>query len=78
MNYTVYYTTLTMVAVVVYLISTEPNFLRFVDIQNRIFFVTLRKYFILIRLYPRVKWDIYMMKRRMKALKRKLKESKDE
>ena len=78
MNYTVYYTTLTMVAVVVYLIATEPNFLRFVDIQNRIFFVTLRKYFILIRLYPRVKWDIYMMKRRMKALKRKLKESKDE
>ena len=78
MNYTVYYTTLTMVAIVVYLIATEPNFLRFVDIQNRIFFVTLRKYFILIRLYPRVKWDIYMMKRRMKALKRKLKESKDE
>ena len=67
-----------MVAVVVYLIATEPNFLRFVDIQNRIFFVTLRKYFILIRLYPRVKWDIYMMKRRMKALKRKLKESNDE
>ena len=36
MNYSIYYTTLTFLCVIIYLILTEPNFLRFIDIQLKI------------------------------------------
>ena len=78
MNYSIYYTTLIFVCVIAYLILTEPNFLKFVDIQFRILSIQIRKYFILIKLYPKLRWELFLIERRSEALKRKLKESTDE
>lgn len=75
MNYPIYYTTIALLSIIVYLVITEPNFLRFIDVQSKIFSIQLRKYFILIRLYPRIKWDLFLLKMRMSALKRKQEES---
>jgi len=77
-NYTFYYTTLTFLGIVIYLILTEPNFLKFVDIQLRILSIQIRKYFLLIKLYPKLRWELFLIERRSAALKRKIKESKDE
>tara|TARA_B100002019_G_scaffold287347_1_gene299203 strand:- start:476 stop:712 length:237 start_codon:yes stop_codon:yes gene_type:complete len=77
-NYSIYYTTLIFVCVIAYLILTEPNFLKFVDIQFRILSIQIRKYFILIKLYPKLRWELFLIERRSEALKRKLKESTDE
>ena len=78
MNYSIYYTTLTFLCVIIYLILTEPNFLRFIDIQLKILSIQIRKYFILIKLYPKLRWELFLIERRSEALKRKLKESTDE
>lgn len=70
-----YYSIVAFISIIAYLIITEPNFLRFVDIQSKTLLVQIRRYFIIIRLYPRIKWDMYMMNRRLKALKKLQEES---
>lgn len=66
-----YYVLLTFFAVIAALIILDPNIAALIDIQFRLAMVTLRKTWILTRMYPSLMLDKWRFQRALKKHRRK-------
>ncbi len=64
------YTIFVVVAIFVYLIFTEPNASLYIDLQVQGAWINMRRLLFMARMYPRIKFDTWMMKRRYKKIMR--------
>ena len=64
------YTIFVVVAIFVYLIFTEPNASLYIDLQVQGAWINIRRLLFLARMYPRIKFDTWMIKRRYKKIMR--------
>ena len=62
------YTIFVVVAIFAYLIFTEPNASLYIDLQAQGLWINIRRLLFLARMYPRIKFDTWMMKRRYKKI----------
>lgn len=66
-----YYSTLIAVFVILaYFIITDPNAAPFFWLQSKILSVELRKKWLIIKMWPMVKYQSWKMKREMKRIRR--------
>lgn len=54
---------------IVYLIYTEPNAAAFFDLKFRGLWVNIRRYYYILIMKPRIMWDLWQIKRRVKKIK---------
>ena len=66
-----YELSLVIFAFLVFLIYTDPNAAPYFNLIFNETWVNIRKWFLIARLYPRIKFDMWMMKRRAAKLKKK-------
>ena len=65
-----YELSLVIFAFLVFLIYTDPNAAPYFNLIFNETWVKIRKWFLIARLYPRIKFDMWMMKRRAAKIKR--------
>jgi len=61
-----YYLIVTVFSFILYLWITNPDSIHLAYLRIRLLYINLRRFGILIRLYPRIKWDQYILKRNQK------------
>lgn len=65
-----YELSLVIFAFLVFLIYTDPNAAPYFNLIFNESWVSIRKWFLIARLYPRIKFDMWMIKRRAARIKR--------
>ena len=63
-----YYTFLVLFSICVYFVITDDNAARLVNLRFMELWVTIRRRWFIIMMYPRIKYDSWMMKRYLKKL----------
>lgn len=64
------YTIFVVVAIFAYLIFTEPNASLYIDLQVQGAWINIRRLLFMARMYPRIKFDTWMMKRRVEKVRK--------
>ena len=64
-----YYTLLSAFVFIVYLIYTDPNAAAFFDLKFQGLWVNIRRYYYILIMKPRIMWDLWQIKRRVKKIK---------
>ena len=65
---------LTIGAVLYFIFVIDPTVGEYIVIKIKHAYIEYRKFLIWLRLYPRIMWDMYWMKRRFEKIKNKHKE----
>ena len=61
-----YYLLVTVFSFILYLWITNPDSIHLAYLRLRLLQVNLKRFIFLIRLYPRIKWDQYILRRNQK------------
>lgn len=64
------YTIFVVIAIFAYLIFTEPNASLYIDLQTQGVWINIRRFFLIMRMKPRLMYDMWMMRRMVKKIKR--------
>lgn len=67
------YTIFVVVAIFVYLIFTEPNASLYIDLQVQGAWINIRRFFLIMRMKPRLMYDMWRMRRMVNKIKKNAK-----
>ncbi len=74
---TEYYTFLVAISIALYFIVTDENLSKVVWLKILIASVNIKKYWLMARLYPKLKYDRWMLDRALKKAMKTLEEQSD-